>query len=332
MRSTVTILDHIRALMACVAPVTGERARGKLYLRTTDGTVLLPATTAIVPIVGGERNNALQFQIAEGPSTARIVNGRRVDDGPEVASSWWEVTSGGVLVDIESIVGGTRHNLPAKTSFAFDPPVPGLALVAASPTGTTGGADPDFIGGCKGVAFFEQLDGADPTLDAFRSALAGTPGVVIVWDSSAPADGLTQSTLSRGGAHVASGAALMKESFNVFVIASRLDDGQLRALEGLKLMEHVTELLIDRRAVDGRVFSAPGGVQVRARTRITGQGPGYRGTHVYLVQVSVTGLVARYDERAPTPWLTSRIVTLAQGDGPEVMVTDTDVDMPQGDE
>jgi hypothetical protein len=308
-RFGTTIIEVARDLMAAVAPTTGTRASGKVLIRAKPGkTVLLQSNWHLIPIVNKAAREDLLFKVATGPGRAKYPEGKRkkVDPSEPDAGSWWTVTEGGTLVDLISVVGGHRHNLPAGTRFVFDPQHPDLeAIVAVTAEGMTGGVDPTWLGGCKSIIQFEQLVGSTISLDAFRSQVDKFPAVVIVWDGSEPADGTTQSSLDRADTRVGQSQQLFKERFNLFVMSSRSDGDHMRRNEGMKLLDDITFWLTDKMEVDGQPFSTPTGVQIVSRSRISGDSAGYQQLYIYLLQLTCTSLWKRYDERTFSPWLST---------------------------
>ncbi len=333
MRQTASVIELARDLMAASHQVTGTRATGKLLVKTKGKSpVFLQRNWALIPIVNGAAREDLLFKVALGPEEARYPNGKRVkasEDEPD-AGSWWVVQPGGTVVAIHSIIGGKRHNLPRGTKFLFDPQNPNLEVEGVLQADITDGADPTHFGGCMSMAQFEQLNGPQATLDAFRAELGKFPAVVFCWAGSQPADGTTQSSLNRGNTRAGQGMQLFKEQFDVFVISERTDSGPQRRSEGLKLLDDLTFWLTDRQAVDGQIFSSPSGVQIRNRTRVAGDNASYQSVYIYLLQLSITHLWAPYDDRTFTPWLRTHneILTFQKdGDGARKVVVNQDIDM-----
>jgi hypothetical protein len=318
--------------------VTGVRSSGSIVVRTS-GTepVFLPGNVSLIPIINGAAREDLAFKTKLGPNKVRIENGipKKEPGQPEDLTDWWLIQPGGTLVDIHSIVGGKRHNLPAGTKFVFDPVYPGIAPECELYDSTTGGEDPTHFGGCKGVAFFEQMNGAAPDLDAFRAQVGGLPAVVFVWDGTEPADGTTQSMVDRGASRVGTYRAMFKENFNVFVMSQRMDSGPMRRAEGLRLLEDVTHCLVDRQVVDGRRFSNPG-IQVRTRSRLSGADDRYRTMFIYLLQISVVNVIEPRDGgQVFHPWLRVHNVFETyekDEEGNKLPVVDQDIDMKQEQE
>ncbi len=338
MRSNASVIELARDIMAAINPVTGTRGTGKVLVKTKGKTpVYLPRNWYLMPIVNGAVREELLFKVGQGPNHAIYPDGKRKKssvDEPD-AESWWVIQPGGTLVDIVSVVGGIRHNLPKGTKFAFDPHNPNLEIEAVLQNAITDGAEPTHFGGCKSVVQFEQLNAPTASLDAFRAAVGKFPAVIIVWDGSEPADGTTQSSIDRGRTRVGSVSQLFKERFNIFVLLERLDSGQIRSAEGLKLLDDITYWLTDLQAIDGEIFSSPTGVQLRGRARVAGDSAAYQHVYIYMLQISVTSCVVPYDSRTFHPWLRTHneILTFQKdGAGDRKVVVSQDIDMTAGSE
>ncbi len=334
MRNGTTIIEVARDLMAAAAPVTGTRATGKVLIRAKPGkTVLLPANWHLIPEVNKASREELVFKVGTGPGVAKYPDGKRKKASPTEpdAGSWWTITDAGVLVDVMSVIGGVRHNLPANTKMLLDPVHPDLEPFAqVQPVALSGGADPTWLGGCKSMVQFESLAANTVSLDAFRAQVDKFPAVVLVWDGSEPADGTTQSPLDRAATRVGPGSQLFKERFNLFVLVSRTDGGHMRRNEGLKLLDDLTFWLTDRMEVDGQQFSSPTGVQITGRNRVAGDSAAFQGMYIYVLQLTVTGTWTRYDARTFQPWLRTNNTFLTfekDADGNRKPIVDQDIDM-----
>jgi len=334
MRSSASVIEVGRDIMAACAPTTGTRATGVVLIRTrgTSGPVYLPRNWALIPVVNRSLREDLLFKVGEGPESAEYPNGKRVkasEDEPD-AGSWWVIQPAGTLVTIHSLLGGKRHNLPKGTKFILDPENSSLEVECELQAAITDGADPTHFGGCMGIMQFEQLQGPTATLDAFRSELGALPGIVVVWSGSQPADGTTQSTLDRGASRAGVRMQLFKEMFDLYVISKRLDSGPMRRAEGLKLLDDVTKWLTDVQSVDGQIFSTPNGVQIRGRGRVATNNPEFQSLYIYLLQLSVTCLFTPYDVRTYSPWLRTHNefqTVEVDGSGNRLVVVDQDIDM-----
>ena len=338
MRSNASVIELARDIMSVISPTTGMRGNGKLLIKTKGTTAIdLPRNWHLIPIVNGAAREDLLFKVGQGPLRAKYPDGKRkkvVPTEPDT-ESWWSVQPGGTLVNIHSIVGGVRHNLPKGTKFIFDPNHPDFEVEATLQRDITDGADPVHFGGCRSVVQFEQLNATDVSLDTFRASVGRFPAVVVVWDGSEPADGTTQSSIDRGRTRVGIASQLFKERYNLFVIVERMDSGPVRSAEGLKLLDDITGWLTDQQTVDGQIFSSPTGIQIRGRARVAGNNTNFQHVYVYLLQISVTSTLVPYDSRTFHPWLRTHneISTFQQdeaGDGK--VVVKQDIDMTTGSE
>lgn len=339
-RSGTTIIEIARDLMAVCAPTTGTRATGKVLVRAKagKGNVTLPANWHFIPAINNAAREELLFKTATGPNRAKYPDGKRKKasaDEPD-APSWWVIPEAGTAVDILSVLGGKRHNLPAGTKLFFDPLHPDLEpVVEVLDGGITGGVDPTWLGGAMSIVQFEQLVGTTATLDAFRAQVDKFPAVVIVWDGSEPADGTTQSSLDRAESRVGPSQQLFKERFNLFVLSKRVDGDHMRRNEGLKLLDDITLWLTDAMEVDGQVFSTPTGVQIRGRARVAGDSASYQQLYIYMLQLSVTTLWKRYDSRTFNPWLLTHNEFLTfqkDAQGERKVIVNQDISMVVEDE
>lgn len=322
-REGTTIIEIARDLMAVCNPTSGTRSTGKVLLRSRPGkgSVFVSGNWHLVPKVNRAAREELLFKTMAGPSKAKFPDGKRKkasQDEPDLPD-WWTITEAGTFVDITSVLGGKRHNLKSGTELLLDPVHPSLEPIAVvTEGGTTGGADPTWLGGLMSMVQFEQLTGATATLDAFRSSISAFPAAVVVWDGSEPADGTTQSSLERGQTRAGPGQSLFKERFNIFVLSKREDSDHMRRNEGLKLLDDLTFWLTDAIDADGQIFSSPAGVQIRSRGRVAGSGESFQQLYVYVIQLSVTSLWKRYDARTFNEWLIARSEFLTHakdGDG-----------------
>ena len=239
-----------------------------------------------IPVLDGSYRDDLVIKVGTGPNDA--TDGR----------TYWRVTSAGTDVTFISNLGGARHNtivLPTTgdTVIAFDPPLDGIAS-AVLKTNFTGGADASGLGALQDAFMYEQFEG-DPT-DLARSNLNRLPGALIVWKGSTSADG--GSVAQTYQIRMSATQTLMSETFDLLIFVDRLQGDHLRRLQGLYLLELATGYLTNRVSVDGRVVSAPSGVQVQRRfVQGLQNGDGYVGTYIYGMTLSVMGAYVMTDLR-----------------------------------
>ncbi len=288
-----------RALLSTLAPITGTRATGTVTATAlVDGT--LPRNAHLLPVVGGQLRDDLVFKTAEAVT----------------------LTAGAHVVDIISNVGGARQNLPAGTVLRFDPPIEGFAPTVTLDASMTGGSDTGQL--LKSLAFFEDLNTADPSRDIFASKLGEYPGAMMIWSQSEPAEGamagLRQGS-NRGGRRV----KFMRESFVLYVVVGRLGGDSSRRQDGLVVLQAITRLLSDRmQNDDGEQLSSVGaGVEITGRARLS------RGeTHyIYGLRMRVNQVLEGFDSRTFNPWtLTTFEGALPGRDVPEPIELLTIVD------
>jgi hypothetical protein len=309
-------IQQARDLMAVMQPVTGTRATAcALFKPTGTDPAFLSRNQALIPEVNGAAREELCFKVGEGPTGS---------------PKRWEIEPGGTSVQVLSILGGERHNLPKGTKLRLDPVPEGLEPLGELVTPATGGLDPGWFGGCLSMVQFESM-GGDLTLDAFRAQLGGQlPAVVLVWEASEPADGTTQSTLQQAATRTGRRVKLFVERWVVFVLSKRMDSDHFRRQEGMQLLGDLSDLLSDRQSVDGRAFSTPAGIQIRGRTRITGRQAPYQQLYVYALQIAVTSALHGRDDRTFHPWLRAHNEFLThekEPGGARKIVVSQDIDM-----
>lgn len=264
-----SIIANVRHLMAVMQPQTGDRASGVATVTASGDDVTVPRSTYAIPVIGGKARADLVFKVGDGPN----------------ADKSWTATSDGVDVNFLSNIGGSRHNIDDVTTLLFDPPITGIDSVVVNGD-FTGGANTTFLGGIKDMVQYEQLDGADPSLDLSRSPIKGFPGVVVTWQGSKGIEG----AMPRG-------VQKSEETFTIAIITNRGESDHIRRQEGQAAMDALTSLLIDRKAVDGVPFSNPTGViiQTRGRERITHKV--HQKFYVYYIVVMVTSTFNQTDSR-----------------------------------
>ncbi|HEX4334700.1 MAG TPA: hypothetical protein VH062_02235 [Polyangiaceae bacterium] len=299
-----TTLDQARGLIGIVGRLCGTRAGGKASFN--------PPLTAPVAI---GRNMWL----------AAVINGSirpdliyRVLPNPANADGSWQVT-GSQTIDVESLCGGVKQNLPAGTKLQWlDGAVPDGLDQIANPLFVTvanplaGGTDVPIFGEdlVQYAAIYESVGAPNLDLELFSSAIGATPALVLVWEGSESADGLTMSTMNRGTARVARGRLAYKEQWSLLVITSRQDSDMRRRAEGMRILENCSDLLFDQIWFDdvlGIRVSDIDGVQIRSRFRLAGRTPFYQQYYVYGVRLATTRVYSKYDPRTFATWRTANI-------------------------
>ncbi len=287
----MSILDIERQVQAVCQPITGERATGTVFLKSATGaTVSVPRGRYLFPIVNGKVRHELAFKTAANPATASQTS---------PAGGPWAVPPAGAAVSIFSNIGGIRHNLPAGTKFVIDQPLkPELEINPQTQTGTAGGEDPiDEDLALFNFVSFEYF-GAKKTLELFQSDIGGKfPAAIMHWVESEPADGLTTSAVSRP-THRGPRVASYSELFEILVISSRADSSAERRGQGVRVLDELTALMLDRVSVDGEGLSSPGGIHIRRRWHESAGSDGfYKAFQVYGLRISVQTTIEQRDTR-----------------------------------
>jgi hypothetical protein len=280
----MSILHLARLIQAVCQPITGERASGTVVLKSaTDDPVQLDFGLALFPIVNGSTRYDLPFKIARNPA---------------VAKGTWTVPTAGTPIPIFSNIGGARHNLPAGTRFVIDQPFkPELRSKPVTQTGTSGGEDPTGDLSLYQFVTYESF-GSKPSLELFQSDIGGKfPAAIMTWVESEPADGLASSAVTRP-THRGRGEMSYAEIFEILIISSRSDSEVERRGQGLRILDEMSGLLIDRQSVDGEGFSSPGGIHIKRRYRASNGTEGfYKVFQVFGLQISVTSTIEQRDTR-----------------------------------
>lgn len=290
-----------RALIAQLAPITGQRATGSVTVNAPGGGVL-PANTYLLPVVGGQLRDDLIFKTAPNPATVE----------PNGTGGDWVLAPGApVSVAIKSNIGGSRHNLPAGTVFRFDPPLPGLDATATLGADMTDGDDTFQL--VRRAAWFEDMDASNPGKDIFAAKLGDYPAIMLVWQNSEPAEGTTAG-LRQGSTRGARKVRFTRESYAMYVIVGRLAGDAARRQEGLVVMQAATRLLSDvQRNDDGEQLSSIGaGVEVNERTRLK------RGEKLYIygMHLRVNQTMQPVDRRTFNAWLRTQYTGALPGRPP----------------
>lgn len=268
-----------RAIMSCLAPLTGERATGAVTLSATGADVAISKETPpyAIPIIG----------------SAAGVDGLDYDRMVKLVQTA-TITAAGVNVTAVSMLGGLRQNLPAGTVVRLNPPIAGLQPtgVIAAP-GLTGGAAPgaDELGTLARVVAFEGI-GQTTAADAVFKAGAGLfPSAVVSWEGWDI------------GELVGKDRQKHRCQFRIYVVCSRLDGHNPRRDEGKLIIEAIAEEFVSKQAVDGEAFSLPPVTLGRA------QRWGFAPTsYVWSIDLFATHTVVRRERRPPfAEWLKTRL-------------------------
>lgn len=305
-----------RLIMAALRPLTGTRAAATARVKCSGAQdVALPANCFCYPV----------------PASAAGIT--EVDDQRLIRTAADVVVPAGatgIAVPVTSVLGGLHHNaLTAGTELLWDPPVPGLETLSVLEIDMAGGLDPpdEHPAAVVDVTSFEELTAGALAQDLFNARLSGRiPSVVVSWDRSEDHE------------FVGRGKALVNEVWTLFIVVETHEGEQARRDKGLRIMDAVRDLLLDKRAVDGAPFSDPP-VRVLGRRRLATT----ESSLVYLVQIATSTTVQRLDLRTALPdgmvrdddqqpiedWLTTRY-TMRTDEGATV-VDGAIYDMPRGE-
>lgn len=344
-------------LLAVIHPMTGTRALGTLRVRRSSPAVAgasVPSWRTLHPIVNGQIRYDMPFRISPtgglpsipgefiaAPSDAPAAPltppfSERVfpsANAPRIVSDAHALSDGHDFIDLQvySLVGGERHNLPLGTKFRFETQPLGVSAEAELVAPAVGASSPDWFGGVMSAVHYEQMTSGTKMLDAFRSVAQRTPSVVLAWDNSTPADGSTLTSTSRGSTRVGRATQLFMEAFTMFVLVQRADADSARRGEGFQVLDDLTWWLSDRQSVDGRPFSSPTGIQITSRGRLPSVPAEYQQLYVYVLRFTATHTLCPRPspDLVVYPWLRSHYLQLQDRkaeDGSRIKMVDTLLD------
>lgn len=256
-------LGVMRALMAALSPLTGQRSTGVATVRSTGGDVLLPKGRFAAPIVESTTGNKA------------IARDKLLFTTEDVT-----VDEAGVAVPVTSLLGGLRHNFPVATELRWDPELTGIEKVSSLSVATTGGLEPVGDASLRNIVAYEEL--TQPAAAAlFAAKLRGLfPGAVVTWAGSGPAQRRGRGVWQRS------------DRWAIFLVVARQEGTVERGYQGLNLLDLVESYLGERGAVDGRNFSdQPTTITGAGRHSVTPT------SFVYQITVETHGSVARVDTR-----------------------------------
>lgn len=262
-----------RALLSVLQPLVGGRATGNATVRATGPDIELPKNSYATPV------------IVSGAGSAQAASHRMVKTTEATV-----VTAAGVPVPITSVMGGPDAGLPAGAVLVWDPPIAGVELRSVvAGGGVTGQTTASGLGTAKKIVVFEGL-GQSTVAEAFWRAdgVGDFPACALSWEGASEA------------APVGRGRQQRVHRFRLYVVTSRFDSALGRQDEGKAILDAACELLCDRAAVDGEVFSAvPTVLGSAGRLGIAPT------SHVYFQEFLVTYTTTRREARTFTDWLTT---------------------------
>ena len=270
-----------RALMSVLsaAGLLGARATGQAVVHATGPTATIPAGSYAVPLIGAPgsygTDPSLLVKVADPPVT---------------------ITNAGTVVDLVAMTGGAAANLPAGTVLRWSPTIAGVEATsvvadAGGGVGMTGGAAPSGVGTAQRIVSFEGV-GKGPAAETFWAAAVGAfPALVVSWEGAGEAQRLGRGRASR------------MSRYRIYVVTTRLDGDNARRDEGKALLDAVGEVLCDRAAADGEVFSAPPLALLDAGRLVL---PGPSAAYIYWQEIRVAETVSKLELRSFGPWTSSR--------------------------
>lgn len=301
----MNLIAEARALMALLAPLTGERAAGTLVVSAAPGpAAVLPASSYAVPILGGAARYDQLIKTAPNPAS---------DDG-------WPILTATEVPAVAN-VGGLSGNLPIGTPVRWFPAVDGIEPVsvvgpgADGDPGLTGGTAPEGLAAVRQVAFFEELGAASGAEMLAKALVSRFPALVLAWESTG------ESTL------VGRGQRTQHQLWSLYVVTSRQDADPARRLEGLAILDEATAAIIGRSIVDGFVFSGAGGIDILGRQLVTISETFY----IYRIRFSTQTAVSLQAYRTFHPWRTTKLDAAVPAPPPAGLpvVVDHEIEMPQ---
>ena len=268
----MSIVGTARHLMAVLQPLMGDRSEGTVTIATRAdvATLAIPKNYTLLPLRATTRGKPSLSPQMPFRTTEAIT-----------------ATPAGVEVGVTSILGGLAYNLPASTSFVPASEDNRIASVEAS-TALAGATAYEGTGALKDVLVYESIGSSQAQRDLFLAKLVRTPAAVIVWESSAHEQ------------NVGTDKTKVTEQWSIHVVVSRADAGELRALEGLEILDLVSELLGRRSGIDGAAITN-GDIKILSRARTAVADSAY----IYSLRIQTGTTITRTDDRVFDEWLTT---------------------------
>lgn len=303
--------ENARAILGALQPLTGAAATGKLFVRSTGATGIVPAGAFAIPKVGDS--------ICED-ATVFVKRSSAADYS-------WAVTSLGTLVDVEALGGGTITNQSAGTEYRWDPPLSGIEATSESHASypLAGGT---LSGLLKQVRSYKNAQSA--TYEEFiRAQLSTFPGAILAWESTAPASGTLGPAQGPRGDRRGRDRILYRATWILYLVTSRLESEAWRRRESDLLRDAVTEELFGRELVRTLHVSSSPGLEIVTEQPFAVT-PAY---YADLVRFGTTFVVERKSGATGyNDWMRSRIAMTEPASAPLLELTRVDTTVPMTDQ
>lgn len=301
----MTIMQTARHLMAVLAPLTGPRSEGTITIKTRADVATLP-----IP---------LNYHLLPMKKVAATGNQALAPQLPFRTIEAVEATPAGVTVGVTSVLGGRIHNLESGTVFHEALKDNRIASIVAT-SSIAGASDYEGVGALKQVLMYEQIGSGEAQRNLFLAKLRKLPAAVLVWESSGSPE------------KVGPNKTKMLEQWTLHIVVSRLDSGELRALEGLDILDLASELLGRAVGIDGADFTN-GDLSLTGRNRVVAADSAY----IYGLRFQTSTTITKREVREFGEWLKTSytLVTTPETELSPSRVTLVDgavYDHPQDDE
>jgi hypothetical protein len=275
------------ALEAILQDLQGAYATGQALVKSTAGTVSLPAGSFAVPIMDGSASDELTCKVE--PNSATLDRS-------------WPVTTDGAEVIFTTLQGGQRCRIPAGTRIKFDPWISGVSTHATvTGAGIVGGTNVRGDGKLdilRQVKLYKDLGERASAADFFRAQTYDFPAAVICWIQTSPGDGTTSPTMGVSTARAGRGKRFFVHEFEITLVGSRLDGANERRKELDRIRDDLILLLTDRVAWRDLECNL---------TLLSARATGTTATS-YLDTIRVTSefVLKRLERRTFNPWIKTR--------------------------
>ncbi len=285
--STIYISRAIRALLG---ELMGTFAEGSLFVRSTGGTVLLPAGSFAVPLHRGAFCDDGTVFVTENP-------GR-----PDGA---WEVTDSGTSIPVVAMLGAALGNADAGIEFRWFPTIEGIEEVSQS-EGIEGGEAFDSLAAPRQLIAYKSLGSEVDQQSFFQAQMGEFPALCLAWESTKPMDGpITASPGPRAG-RMGQSAMKMRHSWILYVVTTRYEGEAVRRMEGDAVRDEVLAQLFGREGTRGLRTAASPGITINdaSVTKVTST------SYIDVIRFETPFVMEQRiaDEAKAKPWLKTRIV------------------------